>query len=76
MRRLSVFPPGGRGREEVLLYFHIHFFFQKTEYFGGSEDFVDIFLGYHKIGLYLEIISMHFRFLKVKVQNGGYFLGC
>ena len=53
----------GRGREGVLLYFHIQFFFQKTEYFWGSEDFVDI-LGvgdYHKIGLYLEVISMHFR---------------
>ena len=22
---------------------------------------MDIFLGYHKIGLYLEVISMHFR---------------
>ena len=43
------------------LKFSYYFFFQKTEYFGGSEDFVDIFLGYHKIGLYLEVISMHFR---------------
>ena len=36
-----------------------------------------IFLGgHHKIGLYLGVISMHFRvFLKVKVQNGGYFFG-
>ena len=41
------------------------------------EDFVDIFWGHHKIGLYLGAISMHFRsFLKVKLQNGGYFLGC
>ena len=41
------------------------------------EDFVDIFLGHHKIGLYLGVISMHFRvfFFKVKVQNRGYFLG-
>ena len=32
---------------------------------------------HHKIELCLEVISMHFRvFLKVKVQNGGYFLGC
>ena len=25
--------------------------FQKNEYFWGYEDFVDIFLGHHKIGL-------------------------
>ena len=52
----------------------------------GYEDFVDIFGGYHKIELYLGVISMHFRvFFKVKVQNGGIlgdakisnsFLGC
>ena len=31
-------------------------------------------MGHHKIGLYLVVISMHFRvFLKVKVQNQGYF---
>ena len=30
--------------------------------------------GNHKIGLYLGVISMHFRvFLMGKVQNGGYF---
>ena len=29
---------------------------------GGYEDFVDIFWGcHHKIGLYLGVISMHFR---------------
>ena len=34
------------------------------------------FGGHHKIGLYLGDISMHLRsFLKVKVQNGGYFFG-
>ena len=27
----------------------------------GYEDFVDIFWGHHKIGLYLGVISMHFR---------------
>ena len=31
------------------------------------------FWGHHKIGLYLEVISIH---LNGKVQNGGYFLGC
>ena len=27
----------------------------------GYEVFVDIFWGHHKIGLYLRVISMHFR---------------
>ena len=46
--------------------------FQKNKYFLGYDDFVDIFGGHHKIGLYLEVISMHFEsFLIVKVQNGG-----
>ena len=35
--------------------------FQKNKYFLGYEDFVDIFWGHHKIGLYLGVISMHFR---------------
>ena len=34
--------------------------FQKNEYFFGYEDFVDIFWGHHKIGLYLGVISVHF----------------
>ena len=29
--------------------------------FGGYEDFVDIFCGHHKTGLYLGVISMHFK---------------
>ena len=28
---------------------------------GGSDDFVDIFWGHHKIEQYLNVISMHFR---------------
>ena len=54
--------------------------------FGGMTILWIFFWGHHKIGLYLGVISMHFRvFLKVKVQNGGYcfgllkfqiFLGC
>ena len=52
-----------------------HFEFQ---YFGEfSEDFVDIFGG---SSLYWTIFRGHFSilgsFLKIKVQNGGYFLGC
>ena len=27
----------------------------------GYEDFVDIFYGHHKIGLYLGVIFMYFR---------------
>ena len=50
--------------------------FQKKEYFWGYEDFVNIFLGHHKIGLYLGVVSIILGyFLKVKVQNVGYFFG-
>ena len=31
--------------------------------FFGYEDFVDISWGHHKIGLYLVVISIHFRVL-------------
>ena len=53
------FPPWGRGGG----YIFIFIFFRKLNILGGggSEDFGDIFGGYHKIGLYLEVISMHFR---------------
>ena len=30
-------------------------------YFWGYEDFVNIFWSHHKVGLYLGVISMHFR---------------
>ena len=37
---------------------------------------MDIFGSHHKIGPYLGVISKHFSdFLKVKLQNGGIFLG-
>ena len=32
----------------------------KNNFFGGYEDFVDIFWGNHKIGIYLGVISMRF----------------
>ena len=39
-------------------------FSEKMNFFflggGGYEDFVDTFLGHHKIGLYLGVISMLF----------------
>ena len=41
---------GGGGGSEKLMSFKL-----------GYEDFVDIFRGHHKIGLYLVVISMHFR---------------
>ena len=41
------------------LNFNIFVFFQSNEYYLGYEDFVDIFWGHLKIGLYLGVISMH-----------------
>ena len=53
------------------LNFNIYGDSQKTEYFLEYEEFVDFFVGHHKVGLYLVVISMHFgSFLKFKVQNG------
>ena len=44
--------------------------------FLGYEDFVDIFLVRHKIGLYLgSFLCILGPFLKVKLENGGYFYG-
>ena len=46
----------------ILLLFWLAF---KNKYCLGYEDFVDFFFGggggHHKIGLYLGVISMHFR---------------
>ena len=47
---------------------------QKNEYCFGYLYFWIFLGGHHKIGLVLGVISMHF--LRVKVQNGGYFWGC
>ena len=49
-----------------------------TEYFLGYEDFVEIFLGHHKIGLYSErsFLCILGSFLKVNVHYVGYLLGC
>ena len=41
--------------------------FQKSEYFGGMNILWLSFWGHYKIGLDLEVISMHFN---VKEQNG------
>ena len=40
--------------------------------FGGGGGGGGGVMGHHKFGLYLGVISMHY---KVKVQNGGYLLG-
>ena len=58
------------------LNFNIFSGFRKNEYFLRYEDFVDIFGGHHKIGLYLGVISMHFRvFSKGQGTEWGIFLG-
>ena len=44
-----------------ILNFDILWGFLKYKYFFGYENFVDIFWGLHKIGLYLEVISVHFK---------------
>ena len=43
------------------MHFNIFGVLRKNEFFWRYEDFVDIFGGHHKIGLYLGVISMHFR---------------
>ena len=46
---------------QIFFNFNVFGGFQKNTYFLGYEVFVDIFWGHHKIGLYLGVISMHFR---------------
>ena len=59
-----------------ILNFEIFWGFQKNEYFLGYEVFVDIFWDHHKIGLYLRVISMHFRvFSKGQGTEWRIFLG-
>ena len=36
-------------------------FFQKNEYIFGYEEIEDILGGHHKTGLFLGVISIHFR---------------
>ena len=69
-----------------ILNFNIFWGFEKNEYFWGYEDFVDIFLGHHKIGLvwgsFLCILGSFLRsryrigifFGVAKISN--IFLGC
>ena len=59
--------------------FNIFGGFQKTDYFrgGGGIKILWIFvMGHHKIGLYLEVISMHFRvFSEGQGPEWGIFFG-
>ena len=65
----NIAPPcvcgGGGGVQGVwggtLIFSYMRTGFQKNEYFGVFEDFVDNFGGHHNIGLCLGVISMHFR---------------
>ena len=80
IRRLGSFLGGKKFKFQYIWGFH------KNECFGVMKILWIFFGGHHKNGLYLGVISMHFRiFRKVKVQNGGYcfgflnfrtFLGC
>ena len=53
---------GGGGK---ILNFNIFWGFQKTEYFGGMKIMWIFFFwgggGHHKLGLNLEVISMHLQ---------------
>ena len=68
-KKQSHTPRGGGGYSEFLykrglwlffwfniLNFNIFLGFQKNEYIWGHEDFVNIFGGHHKIGLYEGVI--------------------
>ena len=69
-----------------ILNFNIFWGLEKTEYYWGYEDFVDIFGGYEDFVdtfgvitkldyIYRSFICILGSFLKAKVQNGGFFLG-
>ena len=46
----------------IIIFFFLGGGVQKKK-IGGYEDFVDVFGGHHKIGLYSGVISMYFRAL-------------
>ena len=66
---------GGRGQSDIIIHTYarvqiieFHNFLggggggvRKMNIFWGYDAFVDIFWGHHKIGLYLGVMSMHFR---------------
>ena len=56
--------------------FSMFWVFQKMNIFWRYEDFVDILGVYHKIGLYLRVMSMHFRIFSFgQGTEWGIFLG-
>ena len=55
------FSPWGKGEGGGTLIFSYSFFFRKLNIFGGLKILWIFLGGYHKIGLYLEVIYMHFR---------------
>ena len=56
--------------------FNIFWRFLKNEYFLGYDEIADIFLGNHKTGLFLGVISIILGlFLKDTVQNLNIFRG-
>ena len=51
--------------------------FRKINIFLGMKIVWIFFGGHHEIGLYLgSFLCIFGSFLKVNVQNGGYFMGC
>ena len=55
--------------------FNIFWGVSENKYFLGYEDFVDILEGHHKIGLYIGVISMHFRVFSKSHGTEWGFLG-
>ena len=56
--------------------FNIFWGFQKNEYFLWYEGIVDIFWVITQLDYILgSFLCIFWSFLKIKVQNGGYFLG-
>ena len=59
-----------------ILNFNVFWGFRKMNIFWVSR-FCGYIFGHYNIGIYLGVISMHFRvFFKVKIQNGEYFFSC
>ena len=55
---------------------HFWGFSEKKYFFGGMKILCIFFRGHHKTGLYLGVISMHFRvFSKGQIREWGIFFG-
>ena len=59
-------------------YFEFQYFgvFRKMNILGGMKILWNFLGGHHKIGLYLGVISMHFRVLSSRYRMGDIFGGC